>query len=145
MDTKYYDFFHKVQKQYRHYCLVSLKEYGLSSYEIDVLAFLINNPNLDRASDIVYIKGISKGLVAKAVKSLHRKAYIDIKMDDKDHRCFHLSLNENCEDIVKIIKTCTSKFIGDIQAGITNEEMMIIKNSFIKMNENLDEFERRNK
>ena len=110
MDTRYYDFFHKVQKDYRHYCVSLLKEYHFTSYEVDVLAFLVNNPTLDQAKDIVYIKGISKGLVAKAVKSLYDKGYINIKIDDKDRRCMHLLLSDKCHDISKNITDNTSEF-----------------------------------
>lgn len=145
MNTRYYDFFHKVQKDYRHYCVSLLKEYHFTSYEVDVLTFLVNNPKLDKAKDIVYIKGISKGLVAKAVKSLYDKGYIDIRMDDKDHRCMHLLLSDKCEDIKKIITNSTKKFTMCLQDGITSDDVMLINSIFMKMNKNLDEFERRYK
>ena len=145
MNTRYYDFFHKVQKDYRHYCVSLLNEYHFTSYEVDVLTFLVNNPTLDQAKDIVYIKGISKGLVAKAVKSLYDKGYIDIRMDDKDHRCMHLLLSDKCEDIKKIITNSTKKFTMCLQDGITSDDVMLINSIFMKMNKNLDEFERRYK
>ena len=145
MNTRYYDFFHKVQKDYRHYCVSLLKEYHFTSYEVDVLTFLVNNPKLDKAKDIVYIKGISKGLVAKAVKSLYDKGYINIKIDDKDRRCMHLLLSDKCQDISKIITNSTSEFIKCLQDGITSDDVMLINSIFMKMNKNLDEFERRYK
>ena len=57
----------------------------------------------------------------------------------------HLLLSDKCQDISKIITDSTSEFTKYLQNGITSDDMVIINSIFMKMNKNLDEFERRYK
>ena len=50
-------------------------QYGMTQLEIDILAFLKNNPGLDTASDIVNYRMLPKANVSQAVEFLIQKGF----------------------------------------------------------------------
>ena len=62
------------------------ERYGLSGGEMAVLAFLINNPGKDTASDVCYGRMMKKGNVSFLVTSLEMKGLMGKRIDEKDKR-----------------------------------------------------------
>jgi len=63
----------------------------LSRTELDVMAFLLNNPGRDTASDIVELRMLPKGNVSQAVDALIRRGWLEGRRDGGDRRRVHLS------------------------------------------------------
>ena len=65
-------------------------QYGMTQLEIDILAFLKNNPGLDTASDIVNYRMLPKANVSQAVEFLIQKGFVGRRTDEQDRRKIHL-------------------------------------------------------
>ena len=63
-----------MRRQYAHMLEQVSSPWGLTRAEMDVLLFLENNPDLDRAADIVELRGLTKSHVSIAVKTLCKMA-----------------------------------------------------------------------
>ena len=64
-------------------------QYGMTQLEIDILAFLKNNPGLDTASDIVNYRMLPKANVSQAVEFLIQKGFVGRRTDEQDRRKIH--------------------------------------------------------
>ena len=68
------------------------KKWDLTRNELDVLLFLANNPEFDRAVDIVNNRGLSKSHVSLSISNLERRGVLERIDDPDDRRTVHLRL-----------------------------------------------------
>lgn len=95
----------QIIKKYKKYMEESLLEFELTPAEIDVLTFLINNMDKDiTASEISMNRGISKGLVSRAVNLLKDKNLIGTEENLEDGRSVYLKIINEEDDVVKKVK-----------------------------------------
>ena len=116
-----------------------MQKYDLLKIEIDVLMFLYNNPQFDKASDIVKIRGIAKSHVSKAIDLLYKKGLVDIIQDKMDKRIHHLIILNKANQIIKEGQRCQKEFYDVFFKNMSVEEIELIKSFFHKMNENVKE------
>jgi DNA-binding MarR family transcriptional regulator len=98
------------------------RTHRLSLTEVDILAFLDNNPGLDTATDIVELRMIPKANVSQAVDALIRKALLSRQQDTKDRRRIHLALTPAAQPIVQALRQARHQFVAQLFSGFTNEE-----------------------
>ena len=98
-------------------------EWGLTRNEMDILLFLHNNPGYDRASDIVYRRGIAKSHVSLSVSTLEQKGLLSRQVDEHDRRTVHLSLTESAIETAKRGREAQGAFFRRIFAGLTQNEV----------------------
>lgn len=126
-ETNLFYIYFQIIKKYKKFMEESLENFNLSPAEIDVVTFLLNNKDKEiTAKDISNIRGISKGLVSRAVTSLKFRKIIKIKENPKDKRSVFLEINhsEN-KDLVKKISDTNDYFINILSKDINNEEFKI--------------------
>ena len=63
--------------------------YRLSMVEVDIIAFLKNNPQKDTAADIVELRMLSKAAVSKGADALIQKGMLEREADPTDRRKIH--------------------------------------------------------
>lgn len=129
----------KIMKLYEYKLLPVMQKYDLLKIEIDVLLFLNNNPQYDKAKDIVEKRGIAKSHVSKAIDLLYKKGYLDIQVDQKDKRINHLIILEQAKPIIHDGLACQKNFYDVFFKNMTEEEMTVLKIFFKKMNDNVRE------
>lgn len=129
--------FKKARKKSHSYIASRLKEYELTSNQIDVLYFLLRNKKYNTAKDIVEFIGVSKGLVSRSVDELIKKDYLYVKEDEADRRKMRLFLTESGKAVVKKIDKYDHEFLEKITAGITPEEIKTHLRIAMKISENL--------
>lgn len=112
-------------------------KYDLTRAEIDVIAFLANNPELDTASCIVDYRMIAKSHVSKAVEQLIKRGFLIGTKDEKDRRQIHLKLTENINEAVEDIRKRQLEFVEKLNKGIDEEERRIFDKIFQKITENV--------
>lgn len=112
------------------------KKYKLTKTEVDVLAFLSNNPEKDTASDIIEYRMISKANVSQAVEMLITKGMLERAQDKKDRRRIHLKLTEKSEEIVKCIHLAQDNFSSLLFEDFSNEEIELYEEFNKKIYEN---------
>lgn len=121
----------QIIKKYKKYMEKSLEEFELTPAEIDVLTFLINNMDKDiTASEISMHRGISKGLVSRAVKLLKDKKLIRTKENFEDGRSVYLKIIDEESKVVKKVKEMNEIFIEQLIKDIDIEDL----NLFLKIN-----------
>jgi len=96
--------------------------YGLSQAETGILMFLINNPGLDTASDIVRLRGMLKANVSKAVDALIRKGLLARAQDGEDRRRVHLYLTGQGRALIPALSAAMQAFTQKLFKGFTPEE-----------------------
>lgn len=116
-----------------------MTKYHLLKIEIDILMFLHNNPQFDKASDIVKMRGIAKSHVSKAIDLLYKKGLVDVIQDKKDKRINHLIVLNDAYPIIEDGKECQKEFYNVFFKNMTVEDIDQLKIYFSKMNENVRE------
>jgi len=88
----YFDTMARAQKGYARLMDPLCKKWELTRNELDVLLFLANNPEYDRAVDIVNNRGLSKSHVSLSVSNLEGRGLLRREEDAIDRRTVHLHL-----------------------------------------------------
>ena len=90
----YFDILPRAQKGYARMLEPVCRKWGLTRNELDILLFLLNNPGLDRAADIVTRRGIAKSHVSQSVGTLEGKGLLLRVEDSADRRTVRLRLTD---------------------------------------------------
>ena len=114
-----------------------LKKYGLSQAEVDVLAFLHNNPEYNHAQDIVDVRGISKGHVSMAVEKLVHKGYLDRQPDPHNRRCNILTIDASAKKLVNEIIAIQNTFNQTAYTAVRDEDKAVFHEVLYQIYQNL--------
>lgn len=98
------------------------KRHQLTEAELDVLAFLGNNPSLDTARDITEYRLLPKANVSIAVDALMQKGLLSGRQDDRDRRRVRLCLTPRGEALMPGIRADRKQFEQILFSGFTPEE-----------------------
>lgn len=96
--------------------------YSLTQLEIDILAFLKNNPPYDTATDIIHYRMLPKANVSQAVELLIQKELLERITDEADRRRIHLQLKPKADEPLKNILHEQNRFYKKIFAGVSAED-----------------------
>lgn len=110
--------------------------YGFTRAEIDVLAFLSNNPGLDTASDIAEYRQMSKAGVSQAVELLIQKGMLSRRQDTKDRRQIHLQLTAAAQAPVAALAQARARLQAVMFDGFTEEEVRLYLKLATRTHEN---------
>ena len=114
------------------------EKFALTRAEIDVIAFLANNPKLDTASSVVEYRMIAKSHVSKAVEHLISRGFVVGNKDSKDRRQVHLVLTDEAKEPVHEIAARQKEFVRRVNDGITDEEFKMFKKISEKIIKNIE-------
>lgn len=138
MDFNYFDSALRAKKKYSQLLDPICEEWGLTRNELDVMLFLANNPQYDRAADIVTRRGIAKSHVSLSVGNLEKRGFLTRRFDENDRRTVHLTLSEEAKAIALTARECQIHFFSRIFKGLTREELVLWKNLYAKVCENIE-------
>ena len=110
---------------------------GLAPNGVDILLFLANNPERNRAADIVRGRGMSKGHVSLSLRSLEDRGLVACRADGSDRRAVHLALTDGAGEIAEDGRAVQREFIRRLREGITPEESAVILSVTRKMGDNI--------
>jgi len=110
----------------------------ISQSELDILAFLANNPEYDTARDIVEIRMIAKSYVSTSVESLITKGLLERVQDQNDRRVIHLKLTEKTAPIITDIRLGQAQVLKLLFAGMTNDEIRVFEKLLERIFDNAD-------
>ena len=125
MDNSYFDIVLLAKREYGQMLEPVCKQHILTRNEVDILLFLYNNPQYDRAVDIVSIRGIAKSHVSLSVGTLEEKDLLCRKEHPSDRRTIRLELTRKGQQIALEAHTLQENFFQSIHQGITPEEMEV--------------------
>ena len=137
----YFDIMTQSQKIYNRQLEPVCKKWDLTRNELDVMLFLYNNPEFDRAADIVARRGIAKSHVSLSVTSLGGKGLLKRRFSAEDRRTAHLKLTEQGTCIAAEGRVAQKNFFNTIYEGISEEEMLLWRKITEKVTENIRNFD----
>lgn len=117
------------------------RQWDLTRNELNVLLFLANNPEFDRAADIVTIRSIAKSHVSLAVSSLERRGFLTRRFDPGDRRTAHLQLTPEAAPVIAGGLALQQQFFRGIFSGFTPEELALWRNLADRVLENAEQME----
>ena len=135
--SSYFDMLGKTQKVYGRLLEPVCKKWDLTRNELDVLLFLFNNPDYDRAADIVARRGMTKSHVSLSVTSLVERGLLERQFSPEDRRTVHLHLTEGGAAVAEEARNAQEEFFGLLYTGITEEEFHLWRQVTDKIRENI--------
>lgn len=123
MRTDYFETMLRARKGYSRVMDPICQQWDLTRNELDVILFLYNNPEYDRASDVAARRGMAKSHVSLSVSTLESKGLLRRRTDPEDRRTVHLKLVGDAVHIATQGRDAQSVFFGKIYAGLTDEEI----------------------
>ena len=121
----YFDILGKCKKVYAAHLEPLCKQWDLTRSEVDVLLFLYNNPEFDRAADIVARRGMAKSHVSLSVVTLEQRGLLERVFSTSDRRTAHLKLTHNGREIAAEGRSLQDRFFAQLYQGVSNEELLL--------------------
>lgn len=113
--------------------------YTLSKAEADVLIFLVNNPGLDTASDIVSYRLMPKASVSQAVEQLIQKGLLTRSTDPKDRRQVRLLLTDRASPAAQLVADERLAFEERMFAGFNQTERELYRRMNTRVLQNIED------
>lgn len=121
----YFDTIGQAKKIYGRRMEPLCRKWTLTHSELDILLFLYNHPEYDRAVDIVTRRGIAKSHVSLSVGTLETKLLLVREEDPGDRRTVHLRLTQAGQVIAEEGRQLQRRYFDTVFAGITPEELEV--------------------
>jgi MarR family transcriptional regulator for hemolysin len=137
----YFDTMARAQKGYARLLEPLCKKCDLTRNELDVLLFLANNPDFDRAVDIVNNRGLAKSHVSMSVTSLENRGLVERIPDPLDRRTVHLKLTEQAKEITDWGCRVQKQFMDYLHQGVTEEQLAMMHMFADRVHENIKNIE----
>lgn len=137
----YFDLLGQSQKAYSRQLEPVCKKWDLTRSEVDVLLFLFNNPQYDRAADIVAHRGMTKSHVSMSVANLEERGLLLRRFDPADRRQAHLELTRQGLEIAGEAKEQQTRFFCALYRGVTEEEFVLWRKITQKICDNIENFD----
>ncbi len=141
MEFNYFDTMARAQKGYARLLDPVCRKWNLTRNELDVLLFLANNPDFDRAVDIVNNRGMSKSHVSLSITNLERRGFLERLDDPDDRRTVHLRLLPLSEEITMAGQMAQKRFFSYLHQGVTQEQIDLMLDFARRVNENIRNIE----
>lgn len=138
--NKLVDFIPLVKESYTKAILPVCAKYNMTTAELDVLLFLANNPEFDRATDIVEKRYIVKSQVSVSITALEKKGYLSRTYKNNDRRTFHLMLNDSAKQIIEDGKNAQELFFDVMLRGFTEEQKIMMRKNMGTLVDNMKLF-----
>ena len=112
------------------------EKYGLTKLEVDILAFLNNNPSMNTAKDIVEYRMLPKASVSVAVESLIQKGLLTRRQDHADRRRVHLALTGAGKELVPDLLAARQAFVDALFSDFKENEKSTYREMLSRMAKN---------
>lgn len=131
--------FARILKSYRAFMDYNMSSSDMTTAEISVLVYLLNNSSKNSTSnDIVKARGFSKALVSKSVNSLIEKGIIESIPNPDDKRYLILKIRDEDSDIIQKIVNYNNEFKKMVLNNIDDESLDFYMEISNKMLSNID-------
>ena len=138
MISTYFDILGKAQKIYARHQEPVCRKWELTRSELDVLLFLHNNPQYNRATDIVALRGMAKSHVSMSVNSLADRGLLNRQFSPTDRRTAHLTLSEQGQSIAREARDHQEQFFGQLYEDVDPEDYLRMQEVMKKIRTNIE-------
>lgn len=140
-----WDSMNTVAKLYESFLLPVCEKYDLTRAELDILLFFANNPQYDRAADVIEVRKVAKSHVSVSIKSLLAKGYLKGIYQEDNARDVHLKVMKKADGIVNKGRFAQEQFEKTLFHGLTKEQIEVMKANIDQMMRNAKEYYGENK
>ena len=112
-------------------------ELKLTQLEIDILLFLINNPELNTARDIANLRGFAKSNVSTAIEALQKKDYLSVLTDPDNRRIHRLALRTQNQEVFDRLAARQRESFAWMLHGFSQEEVDQLHSFMERMDQNM--------
>ncbi len=137
----YFDTMARAQKGYGRLMEPICRKWNLTRNELDVMLFLANNPEFDRAVDIVNNRGLSKSHVSLSINNLEERGLLVRQEDPNDRRTVRLKLTETSREITDAGRMAQKRFFSYLHQGVSQEQIDLMVEFARKVGENIKNIE----
>lgn len=116
----------------------AMKQFGLTGQQMGYLKNINAVPGISQ-EELARLMHIDKGAVAKALKVLVRKGYVERRRNPEDKRAYCLFPTEKAKRIHISAEKNFAEFERKITRGLTSEEQKTLRRLLEKVTENLAE------
>lgn len=141
MRIDYFEVTQRAKKKYAQMMEPICSRWNLTRNELDVLLFLHNNPEYDRAADIVAHRGLVKSHVSLSVGELEIKGLLLRSPAPEDRRAVHLKLTESGHKIADQGREVQKNFFSCIFAGLSHDDIVLWQQMMEQVCRNIDNWE----
>ena len=141
MRFDHFDVTQQVKKKYALAVEPVCRKWNLTKNELDVLLFLYNNPEFDRAADIVAHRGLTKSHVSLSVSNLEGRGLLTRREDPEDRRAVHLILSGEGRTIAEAGREYQVSFFDAMFEGLSREELLQLQDLMDRIRENIKRME----
>lgn len=138
----FFDILSKSQKIYTRQLEPVCRRWSLARSEVDVLLFLYNNPEYDRAADVVAHRGMTKSHVSMSVAALEQRGLLTRTFSETDRRTAHLLLSEQGRQIAAEARRAQQDFFRLLYDGVGQEELALWEAITHKVHDNIERLEK---
>ncbi len=117
------------------------EKHNLTKSELDILLFLANNPEYDRAADIIDVRKVSKAHVSASVHSLLEKGFLMKNAEKENKRDIHLAVTKQAGTIITDGRSAQNAFDQAILKGLTHEDLKTLQTISAKFLKNCRQYE----
>ena len=132
------EFSQKFVVGYNAACKPLCEELKLPQTALDILLFLVNNPEYKTASDIVEVRKLKANLVSVNVDRLVQEGYLVRKPVKGDRRKMELYCTEKAETIIGKGRKLQDDFSEGLLCGLEEETRETFFEAVKQMDKNLD-------
>lgn len=125
-----------VKRFYEHVFFPLEKETGLTRIELDILVFLMENPNFNTATAIIDNNHFSKSHVSGALKHMEARGLIRKFFDEKNRKTTYLSLTDDAFDIAQKARDIKESATQSLMNGIEPNDILQMLSTLNKIMEN---------
>ena len=136
--VSFFDIFGKAQKAYSKQLEPVCRKWNLTRSEVDVLLFLYNNPQFDRAADVVTHRGMTKSHVSMSIANLADRKLLERSYSPEDRRTIHLRLLEEGVRIATEAREAQLEFFAMLYRNISMEELSLWDETTQKVYKNIE-------
>lgn len=137
-EFNYFEAMDSARKSYAKMLEPLCQAWKLTRNELDVLLFLHNNPEYDRAADIVSRRGIAKSHISLSVTGLEEKGLLLRRFSEQDRRTAHLELTDRGREIADGAREKQQQYLAALYQGVSREEFEIWRNIVQKVLDNIN-------
>ena len=139
MRFDYFEVMARAKKKYTRAMEPVCRQWDLTKNELDVVLFLANNPEFDRAADVVTHRGMTKSHVSLSVANLENRGILIRQTDPEDRRTIRLKLTDPGFEIAAEGRTLQGTFFRQLFQGITRDDMDFWMKMLERICDNIDE------
>jgi len=108
--------------------------------ELDILLFLVNNPQYDTATDIIEIRRLAKSHVSTSIKALEQAGLLKRYYLPGNKKTAHLSVSDSASSLIRDGRKAQEHFFSVMYDGINMEETAVMQKCFSLIQKNIKHY-----